>query len=181
MEALAQRAINQRLEEDGGDWSAQNHSEPARWMKWAIMRDAATILSTLQIPAFKEFQHQLRASNGEIPEVTFTPAEFYFLKLATVLASHHLLRLPEFGVNWNSVQAQRMEIRQRVEVLEKSGKPEEAAKLKAQMPRALRRADARNERKEKEKATEVSNIATTIQTPVPARNDPAGSGHNVRP
>lgn len=177
LEDLAQRAIQQRLEEDGGDWSAQMASEPAHWLRWAIMRDAATILSALRIPRFEAFQQQMRARTGAIPDVSFTPAEFYFVKLATVLASHHLLRMPEYGVNWNSVQAQRMEIRQRVEALDQSGRHDQAHALRAQMPKALRREDALKERKALEDVSAPSVMATTG---TPASEDLV-TGRNVRP
>jgi hypothetical protein len=179
LEALSQRALEQRLEADGGDWSRQMQEPPVQWLRWAMLRDASTLLSNLRIPAFVSFAQRMRAQTGKIPDVHLDAAQFYFLKLAIVVASHRLIRLPEYGPLWNGLQAQRLEMRRVIEALEKSGRSEEAQAWKQRMPAALRREDALKDR-------QVHPDAAVVKTPgtahpgatVPATERTTGS---VRP
>ncbi len=155
LEALAQRALDQRLEPDGGDWSQQMSAPPAQWLRWAMLRDAATLLSTLRIPAFVTFAQRMRAQPGVITDIHFDASQFYFLKLAMVVASHRLVRMPEYGPVWNGIQAQRLEIRQVADALERAGRGEDAQAWRRRMPPVLRREDARKGRREREEATAV--------------------------
>lgn len=182
LQQLARNALQQRLDDSEGHPSTPMASEPVQWLLWAMLRDTANMLSVLQIPAFVALRDRLRAAPGErapIPDMTFTPPEQYFLKLAMVVASHHLVRLPEYGAVWNSVQAQRMEIRQLVERLEAQGHHDRADQLRKKMPPALRRADMVDERKQREAEESVRQhpgLPSAGQTPPPPVTIPSSGG-----
>jgi hypothetical protein len=154
---LSSRALQQRLDDSGYDWTEEMARPEVDWLRWAIVRDAAKILSVLRLPAFQKLREETR-SRGAMPQVEFDPVERHFLKLAMVLATQYLVRLPEYGPLWNGIQARRGELRAEADALDRAGQKAAADRLRAQMPAALRRADVaqRRKRKEEETATPVT-------------------------
>lgn len=149
---LSNRALQQRLDGGGYDWSKEMARPEVDWLRWAIVRDAAKILSVLRLPAFQKLREETRRL-GSMPQVEFDPVERHFLKLAMVLATQYLVRLPEYGPLWNGIQARRGEMRVEADALEQAGQKAAADRLRAQMPASLRRADVEQRRKRKEEET----------------------------
>jgi hypothetical protein len=176
-DTLGNRALQQRLDDTGYDWSAEMDRPEIDWLRWAIVRDAARLLRVLPMPAFAEL-HQHSRSPGIRPVIEMDPVEQHFLKLAMVVATQRLVRLPEYGPLWNSVQAQRSELRSQADALEKAGQKDAADRLRRQMPASLRRADVVERRKEKESTPAP---APMPQTPVPPPTVPEVHGGGFRP
>lgn len=148
-QAFCQRALQLRLDDAGYDWSAEMEQPDVHWLRWAIVRDAATLLEGLRLPIFRDLHAQTRRP-GSMPVVLFDAVERHFLKLALVVATQRLVRLPEFGPQWNGRQARRMEIRSQIATLERAGQKDAADTLRKQLPVALRRAEIEERRIRKE-------------------------------
>lgn len=170
----SQCAVRQRLQDAPYDWQDEQESTEAKWLTWAVARDAANLLGRLRLPNFVAFRDQMRASSPEsdlsVPDFA-DDTERFFLKAALVLAARQLLRMPEYGPAWNAVQAQRLEVRAQAEWLEKHGQADAARKLLLEkMPKALRRSAIEARRKSREE--EVTTPQATPPPIVPATQPP---------
>lgn len=182
----SQRALRQRLQDAPYDWKDEQDSPESQWLSWAIVRDAAKLLSKLRVPNYLAFQKQMRgtAPGSTLQQPDFDAAETFFLKVAMVIATQRLVRMPEYGPIWNSLQAQRLEIRQQVEWLEQHGQKDAARQMLEKMPKAVTRAAIAQRRKLRDDEAEKVAAPTPEVTPATTQAPPAQqreSGGGMRP